>query len=103
MKQKIQTTKAASFLSDDVSEITDEPLQSSSTTSQQESTPAQSRWKSDKHITKTEESLLDDLEARSQQMMVLNQQVLERIKPRRGNIIYVIKICAVSSFVSKPK
>jgi hypothetical protein len=26
MKQKIQTTKAASFLSDDVSEITDEPL-----------------------------------------------------------------------------
>ena len=81
MKQKIQTTKAVSFLSDDVSEITDEPLQSSSTTSQQESTPAQSRWKSDKHITKTEESLLDDLEARSQQMMVLNQQVLERIKP----------------------
>jgi hypothetical protein len=65
MKQKIQTTKAVSFLSDDVSEITDEPLQSSSTTSQQESTPAQSRWKSDKHITKTEESLLDDLEARS--------------------------------------
>jgi hypothetical protein len=81
MKQKIQTTKAASFLSDDVSEITDEPLQSSSTISQQESTQAQSRWKSDKQITKTEESLLDDLEARSQQMMVLNQQVLERIKP----------------------
>lgn len=81
MKQKIQTTKAASFLSDDVSEITDEPLQSSSTTSQQESTQAQSRWKSDKQITKTEESLLAELEARSQQMLVLNQQVLDRIKP----------------------
>ena len=84
MKQKIQTTKAASFLSNDVSEITDEPLKSSSTISQQESTQAQSRWKSDKHITKTEESLLAELEARSQQMMVLNQQVLERIKPSVG-------------------
>lgn len=78
MKQKIQTTKAASFLSDDVNEIIDEPLQSSLTTSQQESTHAQSRWKSDKHITKTK-SLLVELETKSQQMMVLHQRVLESL------------------------
>ena len=88
IKQKLASKSVASVFADEADDSTDEPLHPPTTTTKQSQATLNqsltSRRRNNNQMTATEDALLAGIEEDSQQMIALNQQVLDQLKPRAG-------------------